>query len=192
MKHTCTFLALGLVASLAFAVCSCETESAGGGGALTVSPASATISVGQSITLKASGGDVYTWDIVNSTSNNIGMLSANSGPSVVYTAIAGPGEEVIVRVTSSVGSSSSSSYSSYSSASVSTNSTTSSSPSSGTSRDIRIRHAGVKTSSTSTSTSTSFKPSSSGSQSTTSDTPPPSPGAALFRWIPREDMEEAA
>ena len=187
MKHTCTFLALGLIASLAFAVCSCETESAGGGGALTVSPASATVSVGQSITLKASGGDVYTWDIVDSTSNHIGMLSGNSGPSVVYTAIAGPGEEVIVRVTSSVGSSSSSSYSSYSSASVTTNSTPTSSSSSGTSRDIRIRHAGVKTSST----STSFKPSSSGSQSTTSDTPP-SPGAALFRWIPREDMEEPA
>ena len=187
MKHPSTLLALGLVASLVFAVCSCETESTGGGGALTVSPASATVAVGQSITLKASGGDVYSWDIVYSSSNHIGILSANSGPSVVYSAISGPGEEVVVRVTSSVGSSSSSSSSSYSGASVNTNSTNSSSTSSGTSRDIRIKHEGVKTSST----STSFKPSSSGSQSTTSDTPP-SPGAALFGWIPREDMEETA
>ena len=77
MKLPFTLLSLGLIASLAFVFCSCETESTGGGGALTVSPVSATVPVGGSVTLKARGGDVYSWAIVNSTSNNIGMLSDN-------------------------------------------------------------------------------------------------------------------
>ncbi len=168
MKLPFTLLSLGLIASLAFVFCSCETESTGGGGALTVSPASATVPVGGSVTLKARGGDVYTWDIVNSTSNSIGMLSANSGPSVVYTALSGPGEEVTVRVSTTVGTS----------ASVGTNST-----SSATSRDVKIKHDGVKSSSS----STSFKPSSSGGTAA-----PPSPGSARILWTRRDNGKEMA
>lgn len=70
------------LAAVALLIAACETESAGGS-SLSVSPSSATLGLDQSITLKASGGETYSWSLANT---EIGHLSGNSGGVVIYTA----------------------------------------------------------------------------------------------------------
>ncbi len=84
---------------------SCETESAGGGGSLSIHPREVTLGVGQSVTFKARGGETYAWSSESNTTNerkNIGRLSVTRGSTTTYTALSTCEEDVIIRVTSSL------------------------------------------------------------------------------------------
>ena len=102
------------LATAALAACvftlACETESAGGN-SLSISPSEATIGIDQSITLKARGGETYTWELAN---KEIGRLSNTSGATTTYTALSGVGEDQIISVTASTSTSGGSSSSSSS------------------------------------------------------------------------------
>ena len=100
---------LSALAACIFAV-ACETESAGGN-SLSISPSEATVGIKQSITLKARGGETYSWELGN---KEIGRLSNTTGSTTTYTATGGLGEDQIISVTASTSTSSStSSYSSF-------------------------------------------------------------------------------
>ena len=84
---------------------SCETESAGGGGSLSIHPKEVTLGVGESVTFKARGGETYAWSFEVNTTNelkNIGRLSVTTGSTTTYTALSECEEDVIIRVTSSL------------------------------------------------------------------------------------------
>ena len=83
-------------------VLSCETESAGGGGSLSIHPREVTLKVGESVTLKARGGETYAWAIETTATNTVGRLSVFSGSTTTYTVLATNEEDVIIRVTSSL------------------------------------------------------------------------------------------
>lgn len=104
---------LRLFLASAFAVCalalcflsaSCETESASGN-TLFVTPAESTLLLKQSITLKASGADNYTWSLATP---EIGRLSTTVGSTTTYTALDGVGVDQIVTVVATTSDSSSS------------------------------------------------------------------------------------
>ncbi len=81
---------------------SCETESAGGGGSLSISPSEVTLGVGQSVTLKARGGETYSWSMESEATNKVGRLSVSTGSTTTYTALSACKEDVIIRVKSSL------------------------------------------------------------------------------------------
>ena len=86
-------------------VLSCETESAGGGGSLSIHPKEVTLGIGQSVTFKARGGETYAWTIEANTTNeikDIGRLSVYTGSTTTYTALGTNEQDVIIRVTSSL------------------------------------------------------------------------------------------
>ena len=65
----------------------CETQSANGGDSpVTVTPAEATLTVGQQQTFVASGGFDYTWKLV--PDDGSGKLDTSTGNRVVYTCVA--------------------------------------------------------------------------------------------------------
>lgn len=66
----------------------CETESAAQ--KVTISPSSARIKKGESITFKASGGYLYTWQI-DQTKTDWGVLSTTDGDTTTYTSLYDPG-----------------------------------------------------------------------------------------------------
>lgn len=113
MKHLSTLSAAFAIAAIgaSFLAASCETESAGGGGSLSISPSDTTLAIGQSVTLKARGAETYTWSLEGS--NNIGRLSNNTGSTTTYTALSGVGVDQIIRVTATTTTSSGDSTSSY-------------------------------------------------------------------------------
>lgn len=79
-------------------LCGCEVDSAAQ--KVKINPDSATLRYGESVTLTAYNGYVYTWSLANET---YGMLSARSGMTVTYTSYYDPPTPVVqvVRVTSS-------------------------------------------------------------------------------------------
>lgn len=81
---------------------SCETESAGGGGSLSIHPREVTLGVGQSVTFKARGGETYAWTIESDATNTVGRLSVTRGSTTTYTALSTCENDVIIRVTSSL------------------------------------------------------------------------------------------
>ena len=81
---------------------SCETESAGGGGSLSIHPREVTLGVGQSVTFKARGGETYAWTIKSDATNTVGRLSVTRGSTTTYTALSTCENDVIIRVTSSL------------------------------------------------------------------------------------------
>ena len=75
------FLVLAAVATAAFVfITGCETEKLSDT-QLSISPSSATVAPGKSVTLTASGGWDYTWKV-----NGPGSLSTYNGKKVTYTA----------------------------------------------------------------------------------------------------------
>ena len=107
---------------------SCETESAGGGGSLSIHPREVTLGVGESVTFKARGGETYAWTIESNTTNelkNVGRLSVTTGSTTTYTALSTCDEDVIIRVTSSLTTTQQNTESSYTSGTNSTPTATS-------------------------------------------------------------------
>lgn len=129
---TCPLLFAAAALGACFLAASCETESAGGN-SLSISPSEATIGIKQSITLKARGGETYSWSLSNAA---IGRLSNDTGSTTTYTATGGLGEDQIITVSSST--TTSSQQTSYTSVS-STNETHTVTSTSGTRAVIRHR-----------------------------------------------------
>ena len=67
--------------------CGCETDAASS--PIEITPSSATISQGQSLTFTASGGYEYRWALGTS---GLGVLSTTRGQQTTYTATAASGE----------------------------------------------------------------------------------------------------
>lgn len=89
----------------------CDTDSATS--AVSISPSSATMEVGQSREFVASGGYTYTWSLQD---NAIGTLSSRTGDRVTYTALSAPSNGTqVITVTSTIPGSSSGSTSTGSS-----------------------------------------------------------------------------
>ncbi len=71
----------------------CEVTSKSGG--VKINPSGATLRKGESITLVASGGNGYFWNLSDRT---LGVLSATHGDRVVYTSLKGPsGDDPVVQ-----------------------------------------------------------------------------------------------
>ncbi len=87
MKLRMLYLA-ATAAVLACGLLGCETESAAQ--RVRISPSSARISKGESITFKASGGYLYEWAL-DPTKNDWGVLSASEGDTTTYTSLYDPG-----------------------------------------------------------------------------------------------------
>ena len=94
MKHRHYLLPVVLLAALGLLV-SCENEKSASDSMLEVSPSSARLRRGQTVLLRASGGDNYIWEVQNP---ELGSLSSRSGSAVVYTALNCLPSNVSVRV----------------------------------------------------------------------------------------------
>ena len=88
---------LGCVAALtplAFLLTGCEVSSASR--KIEIHPDSATIKFGQSLTLSALNGYVYTWSL---SDNTMGTLNTRQGQQVTYTSMTDPATPVVQIVT---------------------------------------------------------------------------------------------
>ena len=79
---------------LAVFLCGCEVDSAAQ--KVEVRPDTATLRYGESVTLTAYNGYIYSWSLANDT---YGMLSSRSGMMVTYTSIYDPPTPVVQVIT---------------------------------------------------------------------------------------------
>lgn len=80
--YICSLTVVAAAVTLMSVMTGCETESAAT--SVHITPSTAQIVQGQSITLTASGGYHYTWSLQNPT---WGILSSTEGDSVTYTSL---------------------------------------------------------------------------------------------------------
>ena len=92
MKTIFSFFAAALAAFALFVTSGCETEAISDT-QLTISPSTATIKKGQSVTLTAQGGSNYKWGYGDS--GKLGTLSSLNGDSVTFTATSSNGTQII-------------------------------------------------------------------------------------------------
>ena len=85
---------LAVVAPLAFLLIGCEVDSASR--KIIIHPDSATIKYGQSLTLSALNGYVYTWSL---SDNTMGTLNTRQGQQVTYTSMTDPATPVVQVIT---------------------------------------------------------------------------------------------
>ena len=85
---------LAVVAPLAFLLIGCEVDSASR--KIIIHPDSATIKYGQSLTLSALNGYVYTWSL---SDNTMGTLNTRQGQQVTYTSMTDPATPVVQIIT---------------------------------------------------------------------------------------------
>lgn len=85
---------MAVVAPLAFILAGCEVESASR--KIEIHPDSGTIKYGQSLTLSALNGYVYTWSL---SDNTMGTLNTRSGIQVTYTSLTDPATPVVQVIT---------------------------------------------------------------------------------------------
>lgn len=98
-KSSVVSVALGSAVLLTIVcLCGCEVDSAAQ--KIEIRPDSATLRYGESVTLTAYNGYIYTWSLAN---ESYGMLSSRSGMMVTYTSFYDPPTPVVqvVKVTSS-------------------------------------------------------------------------------------------
>lgn len=96
MKATILALIVGMASvGTLIAVCGCETKSASQA-EIIVTPASADLAKGNSITLTASGWDDYRWSLSDET---IGTLTPRTGDTVKYTNISSNGSNRVQIIT---------------------------------------------------------------------------------------------
>jgi len=81
------YLAASLAAMACLVLAGCEADSVSS--RISVTPSSATIRKGQSLTFHAEGGYDYQWSL---SDHSLGVLSAATGDSVTYTSIYEPAE----------------------------------------------------------------------------------------------------
>ena len=85
---------VAVAAPFAFLLASCEVNSANRN--IEVQPDSATLKYGQSVTLNALDGYVYTWSL---SDNTMGTLNTRQGPQVIYTSLTDPASPVVQTIT---------------------------------------------------------------------------------------------
>ena len=85
---------LAVVVPLAFLLIGCEVDSASR--KIIIHPDSATIKYGQSLTLSALNGYVYTWSL---SDNTMGTLNTRQGQQVTYTSMTDPATPVVQIIT---------------------------------------------------------------------------------------------
>ncbi len=79
---------------LTFLLIGCEVDSANRG--IEISPSAATVKYGESVTLNALYGYVYTWSLSDST---LGTLNTYKGQQVVYTSLTDPTATAVQTIT---------------------------------------------------------------------------------------------
>lgn len=88
------FGCLAIAASFCLLLCGCEVDSASR--QIEIHPDSALIKYGESVTLSALNGYIYTWSLSDST---LGTLNKYSGQQVVYTSLTEPATPVVQTIT---------------------------------------------------------------------------------------------